>query len=44
MATMLMYLTKEPVYTIMRVCNWSSDSTFLAYTKNLTKEFTKGVS
>ena len=40
---MLMYLAKEPVYTIMLVGRWSSDA-FLAYIEKQIKEFTKGVS
>ena len=40
---MLMYLAKEPVYTIMLVGRWSSDA-FLAYIKKQIKEFTRGVS
>ena len=40
---MLMYLTKEPVYTIMLVGRWNSDA-FLAYIKKQIKEFTKGIS
>ena len=40
---MLMYLAKEPVYTIMLVGRWSSDA-FLAYIEKQVKEFTKGVS
>ena len=39
---MVMYLTKEPVYTIVLV-GWSSD-TFLTYIEKQIKEFTKGVS
>ena len=40
---MLMYLAKEPVYTIMLVGRWNSDA-FLAYIEKQIKEFTKGVS
>ncbi|KAL7473985.1 hypothetical protein ACHAWX_000001 [Stephanocyclus meneghinianus] len=40
---MLMYLAKEPVYTIMLIGRWSSDA-FLAYIEKQVKEFTKGVS
>ena len=40
---MLMYLAKEPVYTIMLVGRWSSDA-FLAYIEKQIKEFTRGVS
>ena len=40
---MLMYLAKEPVYTIMLIGRWSSDA-FLAYIEKQIKEFTKGVS
>ena len=40
---MLMYLAKEPVYTIMLVGRWSSDA-FLAYIEKQIKEFSKGVS
>ena len=41
--TRMMYLTKEPIYTIMLVGRWSSDA-FLRYIKKQVKEFTKGVS
>ena len=40
---MMMYLTKEQVYTIMLTGRWSSDA-FLAYIEKQVKEFTKGVS
>ena len=40
---MLMYLAKEPVYTIILVGRWSSDA-FLAYIEKQIKKFTKGVS
>ena len=40
---MLMYLAKEPVYTIMLVGRWNSDA-FLAYIEKQIREFTKGVS
>ena len=42
-AAMMMYLAKEPVYTIMLIGRWSSD-VFLAYIEKQVKEFTKGVS
>ena len=40
---MMMYLAKEPTYTIMLIGRWSSDA-FLAYIEKQIKEFTKGVS
>ena len=40
---MMMYLTKEPVYTTILIRRWSSDA-FLAYIEKQVKEFTKGVS
>lgn len=40
---MMMYLAKEPVYTIMLVGRWSSDA-FLSYIEKQIKEFTRGVS
>lgn len=40
---MMMYLAKEPIYTIMLVGRWSSDA-FLRYIEKQVKEFTKGVS
>ncbi|KAL7527766.1 hypothetical protein ACHAXR_003333, partial [Thalassiosira sp. AJA248-18] len=40
---MMMYLAKEPIYTIMLIGRWSSDA-FLAYIEKQVKEFTKGVS
>ena len=40
---MMMYLAKEPVYTIMLIARWSSDA-FLAYIEKQIKDFTKGVS
>ena len=40
---MMMYLAKEPIYTIMLIGRWSSDA-FLAYIKKQIKEFIKGVS
>ena len=40
---MMMYLAKEPVYTIMLIGRWNSDA-FLAYIEKQIKEFTKGVS
>ena len=40
---MMMYLSKEPIYTIMLMGRWSSDA-FLAYIEKQVKEFTKGVS
>ena len=40
---MMMYLVKEPVYTIMLVGRWNSDA-FLAYIEKQVKEFTRGVS
>ena len=40
---MMMYLAREPVYTIMLVGRWSSDA-FLAYIEKQVKEFTRGVS
>ena len=39
----MVYLAKEPVYTIMLIGRWSSDA-FLAYIEKQIKEFTKGVS
>ena len=39
---MMMYLAKEPIYTIMLIGRWSSDA-FLAYIEKQVKEFTKGV-
>ena len=40
---MMMYLSKEQIYTIMLVGCWSSDA-FLAYIKKQVKEYTRGVS
>jgi len=40
---MMMYLAREPVYTIMLVGRWSSDA-FLSYIEKQVKEFTRGVS
>ena len=40
---MMMYLAKEPVYTIMLIGRWSSDA-FLSYIEKQVKEFTRGVS
>jgi hypothetical protein len=40
---MMMYLSREQIYTIMLVGRWSSDA-FLAYIEKQVKEFTKGVS
>jgi len=40
---MMIYLAKEPIYTIMLVGRWSSDA-FLAYIEKQVKESTKGVS
>ena len=42
-SAMWMYLAKEPVYSIMLLCRWSSDA-FLAYIEKQVKEFTRGVS
>ena len=39
---MMMYLAKEPIYTIMPIGRWSSDA-FLAYIEKQVKDFTKGV-
>ena len=40
---MMMFLAKEPIYTIMLIGRWSSDA-FLAYIEKQIKEFTRGVS
>lgn len=40
---MMLYLAREPIYTIMLLGRWSSNA-FLAYIEKQVKEFTKGVS
>ena len=42
-SAMMMYLAKEPIYTIMLIGRWSLDA-FLAYIEKQVKELTKGVS
>ena len=40
---MMLYLAREPIYTIMLLGRWSSDA-FLTYIEKQVKEFTTGVS